>query len=601
MRGYNNYNNNYNRYRERPMCPPPKQIPFKISAPQVKKWCTDKYLANDFESIWRLHNAFKIVRRSIMQLESQKPESIDIDIIREVEKEPGFDVLTIVSLPQTTKYFDVNQWVYIYFAMLPDHTCLKLTNYKAFNNDLELIFRIYADIKSVWATVNKDKLKAEAADLKKNLMCQLNNSYNKVLNYYEHTFENEQDITKYVDSWLYGKINQFSEKVIWADIDMYRDYLKVNSLNWDDLRTQMIFREVTFDPIILPSGFDYIDNFENMFSLVDLPASEVYPMMDVLRTAGQLFYTFKEDNNITADTTLAQITQQQWEDYTLRHFFNECITVFALRHFSFRSRLYIQQYQLPLYAEADFVKAPQSYIEFIGEYKNAFESYYRNTWETHCRMIKPSYNGLGILDLPGRALYKGKINTVCKKGYIRSFVCFSQYDKEQIWREIAQTIISIIVGYEDTFQQSVSQGRDYQIALLLTVGQFHLCPDDTAKNIVIEVLKQNERTQHKFEFWALLLYHIYVYKVFNVNKVTWFREYFEKATSNVKYVMLFALYYLFSEFTEDFDEESVRLLLETCDIMLINAKGFNKCCVKFIFEKVNDFIKRRSVTNLTNY
>lgn len=585
MKSYNNSNNNGNNRKKHsfPTFPPPKRVPFTISAPQVKAWCRNVYQSGDLENIWELYNNLRAARIAIMQLNQPKPLEIKIEIIRQVENMPGFDKRTMVGIFNgMSNNFDSVQWLHIYFAMLPDHTCLDLTQFTTFNDQLLVILKIYTDIVSVWNTVEKAKL----TEKWKEQEIEYIKLFRKKKPIYGVEFNNEEDITKYCNSKLYEEINNLTTSM-YAKIGEYEDYLKKGSLDLHDLKTQMIFREITFDPLMVPSGYTDVNNLPQIF-IIDKNGNPNYPMNQALKVSGELITNFWQDNNIPEDCTLADITREQWEDWIMRIFYHDVINEFTLREFSFGGRAYLQQFNLPMYNSVKYIDTQYNDLQLINNYRSKFTTFYNNCWNNHHDRINSKwYNALGILDRTGKVQYQTYINNVSQNDYIPSFICFTGFNMDNVRQDICRTVLSIDVGYEDTFRQSFH--KEYQIALLLILGQFRDGINNninTVRNMVTNILQQNYQSKsYKFEFWALLMYFMFVENCFiGVDVHTTIKTVFNSVDRNIKIQILYGLYYMFTEFTDSFNANDKTFVIELCNSIYGNVNSYYKTVLKYIMD-----------------
>ena len=190
---------------------PPKQIPMKINTLQVRKYCQNLYLNDDYDGLSKLNNCFKLVRRAIMRTKKNtKSEEIDISIIRSIEAinvtqaeiQNNYIFYREAVMPVDEAVFDSSVWMFFYKEMLPKlGTPIKFTH-EAFKVLLDIFSNV---ILSEISSKSRGQIQSEAK-------LTLQKKLNKLSSNGELTDEIENSL---IQSFLQKSYDDFREIKEW--------------------------------------------------------------------------------------------------------------------------------------------------------------------------------------------------------------------------------------------------------------------------------------------------------------------------------------------------------------------------------------------------
>lgn len=560
---YNNRDNNgtqpKKQHKPPPTCPPPAQIPLRINAKQVKQWCDNEYRQFNLLRIKQLHVCLKTIRKSVMQIKTREPETIDAALIREIEAINIQDPVTEVSLPQVSTVFDSTHWAAIFFALLPDHHSLHLT---MFNNitsdDVEVVLMLYAEVNETYLTIMKEKITEEVGKIRKDAYNRFNASEEVIVN--GIICRSIQDVDKAIGYLYHDRVSNYTADNTWTIVDECRVYLRAHLTDWQDPRVQMMWRRLTFDPLMFPSGYDIIDTHHTHHThsgLFDfrLPA----PVEDYITIGHQLRSAFYATYN---PEDLPSVTQVMWEEWLYTTFFVELSRQFM--SISLRSP-----------SESDI-------IIFLHNLDAAYNTWFKNPWDSfRARIRNPAFAALGLLEQNGETTIHQLLNRVTETNRALITAELSIFEPLDLRQLIYNRCFNATTEYCDCFIRSDfrTSFADYLlIDLELNVAIDQLDPKFT-RDLAITMLQKKSHETHRFEFWAMLLYFAFVQRVITLPE-DFFTEFIKTASKTAQLSVICAFYFTTTTFP-GYIHPTLELV-SICEFLQENFTGQSSYVLRFV-------------------
>ena len=288
---------------------PPKQIPMKINTLQVRKYCQNLYLNNDYDGLLKLNDCFKLVRRAIMRIKKNtQSEEIDVSIIRSIEAinvtqdeiQNNYIFYREAVMPVDEAVFDSSAWVFFYKEMLPKPgTPIKFTH-EVFTILLDIFSNV---ILSEISSRSREQIQNEAK-----LMLQ--KKLNKLSSNGELTHEIENSLIQSFLQKSYDDFKEIKESDVYKHVDDYRDYMREHSVDdFSDPKVVAIWKIITFNCFIIPTNSIVIQQLVNtLFSIYTIHNNP----MDYVTAASMIRITFFDNY---PDYSNDKATEAIWEEW----------------------------------------------------------------------------------------------------------------------------------------------------------------------------------------------------------------------------------------------------------------------------------------------
>ena len=288
---------------------PPKQIPMKINTLQVRKYCQNLYLNDDYDGLSKLNNCFKLVRRAIMRTKKNtKSEEIDISIIRSIEAinvtqaeiQNNYIFYREAVMPVDEAVFDSSVWMFFYKEMLPKlGTPIKFTH-EAFKVLLDIFSNV---ILSEISSKSRGQIQSEAK-------LTLQKKLNKLSSNGELTDEIENSLIQSFLQKSYDDFREIKESDVYKYVDDYRDYMNEHQVDdFSDPKVVAIWKIITFNCFIIPTNSNVVNPLAHtLFSIYTIHDDP----MDYVTAASMIRITFF---NKYPDYSNDKATEAIWEEW----------------------------------------------------------------------------------------------------------------------------------------------------------------------------------------------------------------------------------------------------------------------------------------------
>lgn len=288
---------------------PPKQIPMKINTLQVRKYCQNLYLNNDYDGLLKLNDCFKLVRRAIMRTKKNtKSEEIDVNTIRSIEAinvtqdeiQNNYIFYREAVMPVDEAVFDSSAWVFFYKEMLPKPgTPIKFTH-EVFTILLDIFSNV---ILSEISSRSREQIQNEAR-------LTLQKKLNKLSSNGELTDEIENSLIQSFLQKSYDDFKEIKESDVYKYVDDYRDYMREHPVDdFSDPKVVAIWKIITFNCFIIPTNSIVIQQLVNtLFSIYTIHNNP----MDYVTAASMIRITFFDNY---PDYSNDKATEAIWEEW----------------------------------------------------------------------------------------------------------------------------------------------------------------------------------------------------------------------------------------------------------------------------------------------
>ena len=290
---------------------PPKQIPMKINTLQVRKYCQNLYLNDDYDGLSKLNECFKLVRRAIMRIKKNtKSEEIDVNIIRNIEAinvtqaeiQNNYIFYREAVMPVDEAVFDSSVWMFFYKEMLPKlGTPIKFTH-ETFKVLLDIFSNV---ILSEISSKSREQIQNEAkVTLQKKL--------NKLSSNGELTDEIENSLIQSFLQKSYDDFREIKESDVYKYVDDYRDYMNEHQVDdFSDPKVVAIWKIITFNCFIIPTNSNVINTLAyTLFSIYSIH----YNPMDYVTAASMIRITFFNKYPDYSNDKASEAIWEEWKE-----------------------------------------------------------------------------------------------------------------------------------------------------------------------------------------------------------------------------------------------------------------------------------------------
>ena len=218
---------------------------------QVRKYCEQIYINNDFSALCNLIETFDAIRRILMKIKKAVPLRDDelnvindISIIQ-VSQDEIKDCLTFTIIKLPAENFEPEAWLKVYKEMLPEHGIFNAFNLDSFN----ALHKIFTRIRMTEISFGRE-------EIMENTMDDIEEQKNLIINM-DMNPKLKQKKLRELDSKIYELQQEDYHKVqednVYKIVDMMRDYVKEHPDLIDDFNDStitFIWRAITGDVLI---------------------------------------------------------------------------------------------------------------------------------------------------------------------------------------------------------------------------------------------------------------------------------------------------------------------------------------------------------------